>query len=408
MVENAAVKLSIRLKLILPLVTGLALIAVATAVLMRFVHQMAVDQSAQHEMEQAQSALRSQEASEIDRLSALLDTLTGDESLAAAMGRRDRAALLAEAGPMFQRLRDGHGVTHWYFHDADPARGVLLRVHRPELSGDVVRRETFRQAVETGREAAGREFGRTAFAVRVVRPWHRDGRLIGYLELGTDVHTFLMRLKDVTGDDYGMLLDKRQLEPAAWAAMTGHPERWDDRPELLAVTTTAPDEAMFGALGRVDELTPSPRVLERRPQGGRTLVRGSFPLRGTGGEVIGAVLVVHDITPLLTGADELRVRVVVLVVLLAAALAALVIFLLETLVFERLQRMSTKLEGLPERLAKGEFQQAEVTPRSDDELGRVEAFLDRAIAAIGSFVADARRIPTGRHQSLRRTDRHEL
>jgi hypothetical protein len=118
--------------------------------------------------------------------------------------------------------------------------------------------------------------------------------------------------------------------------------------------------------------------------------------------------VVHDITPLLTGVDELRVRVVVLVVLLAAALAALVIFLLETLVFERLQRMSAKLEGLPERLARGEYQPAEVTPRSDDELGRVEAFLDRAIAAIGSFVADARRIPTGRHQSLRRTDRHEL
>jgi len=190
--------------------------------------------------------------------------------------------------------------------------------------------------------------------------------------------------------------------------MTGHPERWDDRPELLAITTTAADEAMFGSLGRVDELVSSPRVLERRGQGGRTLVRGSFPLRGTGGEVIGAVLVVHDITPLLTGVDELRVRVVVLVVLLAAALAALVIFLLETLVFERLQRMSAKLEGLPERLARGEYQPAEVTPRSDDELGRVEAFLDRAIAAIGSFVADARRIPTGRHQSMRRTDRHEL
>jgi hypothetical protein len=404
----AGVRLSIRLKLILPLVIGLGLIAVATAVLMRFVHQMAVDQAAQHEVERAQAALRSQEVAELDRLSALLEALTGDESLAEALARRDRAGLLAEAGPMFQRLREAHGITHLYFHDADPARGVLLRVHRPELFGDVVRRQTFRQAVESGREAGGREFGRTAFAVRAVRPWHRDGRLIGYVELGTDVHTFLARLKDVTGDDYGMLLDKRQLEPAAWVAMTGHPERWDDRPELLAVTTTSGDEAMFAALGRVEELPASPRLLERRAQGARTLIRGSFPLRGAGGEVMGAVLVVHDITPLLTGADELRVRVVVLVVLLAAALAALVIFLLETLVFERLQRMSAALERLPERLAKGEYQPVEASPRADDELGRVEAFLDRAIAFIGSFVADARRIPTGRHQSLRRTDRHEL
>jgi hypothetical protein len=403
----AGVRLSIRLKLILPLVIGLGLIAVATAVLMRFVHQMAVDQAAQHSVEQAQAALRSQEVAEIDRLSALLEVLGGDESLADLLARRDRAGLLAEAGPMFQRLRDAHGVTHLYFHDPEPGRGVLLRVHRPELAGDVVRRETFRQAVETGREASGRELGRTAFAVRVVRPWHHAGRLIGYVELGTDVHTFLARLKAVTGDDYGMLLDKRQLEQAAWGAVTGHPERWDDRPELLAVTTTSGDEAMFGALGKVEDLPGSPRVLERRPQGARTLIRGSFPLRDGGGEVIGAVLVVHDITPLLTGVDELRVRVVVLVVLLAAALAALVIFLLETLVFERLQRMSTALERLPERLAKGEYQPVEASPRADDELGRVEAFLDRALASIGSFVADARRIPTGRHQSLRRTDRHE-
>jgi len=402
------VRLSIRLKLILPLVIGLGLIAVATAVLMRFVHQKAVDQAAQHEVEQAQAALRSQEAAEIDRLSALAETLTGDESLGELLERRDRAGLLAEAGPLFRQLRDAHGITHMYFHDVEPARGVILRVHRPALFGDVVRRETFRKAVETGQEAAGRELGRTAFAVRVVRPWHRGGRLVGYLELGTDVHTFLARLKGVTGDDYGMLLDKRQLEPAAWAAMTGHPERWDDRPELLAITTTSGDEALLGALGRVEDLPGSPRMLERRAQGARTLVRGSFPLRGTGGEVIGAVVLVHDITPLLTGVDELRVRVVVLVVLLAAALAALVTFLLETLVFERLQRMSTALERLPERLAKGEYQPVEASPRADDELGRVEAFLDRAIASIGSFVADARRIPTGRHQSLRRTDRHDL
>jgi hypothetical protein len=189
--------------------------------------------------------------------------------------------------------------------------------------------------------------------------------------------------------------------------MTGHPERWDDRPELLAVSATG-DEAVFGSLGKVDELPTSARVLERRPLGARTITRGGFPLRGGAGEVIGAILVVHDITPLLTGVDELRVRVVVLVVLLAAALAALVIFLLETLVFERVQRMSAALERLPERLAEGEYQPVDVTPRSDDELGRFEAFLDRAVAAIGSFVADARRVPTGRHQSMRHTDRHGL
>jgi methyl-accepting chemotaxis protein len=79
------------------------------------------------------------------------------------------------------------------------------------------------------------------------------------------------------------------------------------------------------------------------------------------------------------------------VVLLAAALAALLIFLLEVLVFDRVERMSRTLEALPDRLARGDLHEAEKAPRADDELGRVEVFLDQAIAAVGSFVTDTRR-----------------
>jgi histidine kinase family protein len=405
------VRASIRLKLILPLVLGLGLIAVATAVLMRFVHERTVDQAALHELENAAAALETQEASEQDRLAALAEAIAGDASLGLLLERRDKAGLLAEAGPLFARLRDAHGVTHLYFHDADPARGVLLRVHRPALGGDVVRRPVFRRAVETGEQAGGREFGRTAFAVRVVRPWREDGRLIGYLELGTDIHTFLVRLKRVTGDEYGMLLDKRQLEPASWAFVTGRPERWDERPELVAITSTDGSDAMFGQLGRVSEIPEAARLLERVQVGDRLLARGIFPLRRDDGEVVGAVVVHHDITALMSGVVELRLRVVILVVLLAAALAALVIFLLETLVFERVERMSRTLEHLPDRLARGELEPTgEPMPREDDELGRVEGFLDKAIAAVGSFVAEARRTPTlppGQLARYRRIDRDE-
>lgn len=402
---------TIRLKLILPLVLGLAVIAVATAVLMRFVHERAVDQAALHELEHAAAALDSQEDSEQDRLAALAEAIGGDATLGRLLAQRDRAGLLAEAGPLFARLRDAHGVTHLYFHDADPARGVLLRVHRPELAGDVVRRPAFQQAVETGQPAGGREFGRTAFAVRWVWPWREDGRVVGYLELGTDVHTFLARLKKVTGDEYGMLLDKRQLEPAAWAMVTGRPERWDERPELVAVTSTDGSDAMFQGLGRVAQIPARAALLERVRLGDRLVARGLFPLHGDDGKVVGAVVVLHDITALMHGVSELRVRVVVLVVLLAGALAALVSFLLEALVFERVERMSRTLEALPDRLARGDLEAvAEPVPREDDELGRVETFLDRAIAAVGSFVAEARRTPTippGQLARHRRIDRDE-
>jgi hypothetical protein len=385
---------SIRFKLMVPLVAGLAIIAVAMAVLMRFVHQRAVEQAALHEVQQASSALAAIEAAEEDRLSALLDVIEQDESMTDAFARGDRATLLAEASPLLRRLREAHGVTHWYFHTPDPTAGVWLRVHQPELRGDLVERPSFRRAVATGAEARALELGRTAYAVRVVRPWRRGGKLLGYVELGSDIESFLVRLTRLTGDQYGMLLDKRRIDRAGWQRITGHPARWDDRPELLEMGAAHGDASLLRGLEWMSQVPTQPTLLEREARDGRTWARGIFPLLDADGMVIGAVVVRHEISPLLAGGDELRLRVVVLVVLLAAALAALVTFLLETLVFEPVARMTRKLEELPERMARGEWQDLEGLQTSDDELGRFEAFLDTALAAVGSFVTDARRAPS--------------
>jgi hypothetical protein len=397
---------SIRVKLIVPLVVGLALIAVAIAVLMRFVYDRGVSQGALHELEQSSRTLAQIEAEEESWLSALLDVIIENDSLAAAFKRRDRAALLAEAGPLFVRLRAQHGVTHWYFHPADPSAGVLLRVHQPELYGDLVRRPSFARAVATGKLASGVELGQTAYAVRAVAPWYEDGQLIGYVELGTDIHAFLDRLKRVTGNDFALLLDKRPLDRVSWQRALGHPERWDDRAELFEVGNTAGDPALTAGLERITDLPPQPEVKERVQRGGKVFIRGLFPLRERDGKIIGAVAELHEITPLLADMDELRGQVVVLVLLLASGLAALVVFLLETLIFEPVARMTRTLEELPERMARGEWQELDgldAHPRSEDELGRFEAFLHKAIVGIGSFVTDARRGPAG----AERPDRQE-
>ncbi len=398
---------SIRAKLIAPLVAGLALIAVATAVLLRFVHQRSVDQAALHEVQQAAAALASIEAAEEDRLSALLDVLEQDDSLNEAFARKDRAALLADAGPLLRRLREAHGVTHWYFHPVDPGAGVLLRVHQPELRGDVVRRPSLRRAVASGAEARGVELGRTSYAVRVVRPWVSKGRRLGYVELGTDIDSFLIRLARLTGDEYGMLLDKGQLDRGSWQRVSVRPERWEERSELLEVGRSGGDGSLLGGLDRMAQVPIQPALLGREARGDRTWVRGIFPLRDGEGRVIGAVVERHEITALLAGVDELRLQVVVLVVLLAAALAALVAFMLETLVFEPVARMTRTLEELPERMARGDWKALDVPPRSDDELGRFEAFLDQAIDAVGSFVTDVRRAPGQAGTDGRRVDRRD-
>lgn len=398
---------SIRFKLIVPLVAGLALIAVAISVLMRFVHLRGVEQAALHEVQQAASALASIEADEQDRLSALLDVIEQDESMADAFARGDRVALLAEAAPLLRRLRDAHGVTHWYFHPADPAAGAWLRVHRPDVHGDVVKRPSLKRAMATGAEARGIELGRTAYAVRVVRPWRQGGKLLGYVELGSDIQNFLVRLTRLTGDEFGMLLDKRQLDRISWQRVTGRPVTWEARTELLEVANTSGDASLLAGLDRMAQVPRAPALIGREDRDGRSWSRGAFPLLDGEGKVVGAVVERHEITPLLAGVDELRLQVVVLVVLLASALAALVIFLMETLVFEPVARMTGKLEDLPERMARGEWKELENSPPSDDEMGRFEAFLDKAMAAVGSFVTDARRSPGRPREIERRHDRND-
>src|SRR5512140_850867 len=142
-------QLSIRAKLITALVAGLVLVAVATAYLMRFVHERAVVR--------ASLAFERSQAIEEERLAGFLDVIMANGELARKFAAGDRAALRAAAGPVFERLRDLNGVTQWTFHSRDPAAGVLLRMHKPEEYGDVITRPSFLQAVETGREASGRE-----------------------------------------------------------------------------------------------------------------------------------------------------------------------------------------------------------------------------------------------------------
>lgn len=385
-------RLTIRLKLVVALGAGLLLIAASTSILMKFVHERAISVAAARDVDAAATALDDLQRLEVDRMSALLEAIVANERFAAPFERRDRAALLAVTRPLFEKLRARHGITHWYFHLPDPRRdGVFLRVHQPELHGDSVKREVVARAVASGGEASGTELGRTAYAVRVVGPWVRGGRVIGYVELGEDVPTFLGRIKGVTGDDYGMLLAKERIDRGVWASLARGGDRWDDREELLPVESTTGDDALFGSLSRLADVPDAPAVLEQVEHDGRVVARGVFPLRGPGGEKVGGVVVLHDVTALREGVRDVRSRVLVLVSLLAASLGAFVVFLLESLVFERIQRMSRVLEELPARLARGETDVGEVAPHRDDEIGRFEEFLGRALRAVGSFVVDVRR-----------------
>lgn len=274
------------LAVLAPLVLGAALLSLAPGEARAATGDAAVRAAA--------AAFDRIERETVDALSKELDRLAADPALVAPFRARDRAALLAAARPAFARLAAERSVSHFYFLDPEPARTCFLRVHKPELHGDVVERETFARAIASKRIGAGKELGKTAFALRVVKPMRDRGRVIGYVELGEDIDHFIERVQSATGDDFGLLVEKARVDRAELARVR-RDDRWDERPDVVLVVSTMWDEKRIDIGGPLAKLPASGTAVREWKEGDRAYAGAAFPLRDAADRVIGALFVRHEL-----------------------------------------------------------------------------------------------------------------
>jgi len=316
-----------------------------------------------------------QQRAEVEKLTAALDVIMASSELRAAFRAGERARLLQLAAPVLEILREHSRITHWYFHSAEPTPRVFLRVHRPDLFGDAVARVTLRRAIDTGEVGAGLELGRTAFALRVVRPWVVDGKVVGYVELAEDIDHFLTAMKGRTGDEYGLLVRRKYVDAVAWATAVGpRASSWDASADALVVDATSGADGILDWRGDVEALPARGLTLGEREQADRAFIRGVFPVTDAAGRRVGALFVVHDFTAHHLAAREGHGFSLAVMVACAIAAAGGVALLAHLMVFRRLARLRARLE----RRAAG------LTPvgrpgmmTSPDDLGRIESLFER-------------------------------
>lgn len=358
-------------------VTGAILAAAAvTYVAANHLHAESERAAELHSLRGVAHTLAIVEQGERDKLSAALDAILADDGLRRAFLRRDRAALMQEATPLFEQLRRREDVTHWYFIEPDST--CFLRVHAPEIHGDRIERLTTLLAMRSGDMGSGKELGATAFALRVVRPWRdRDGTLLGYVELAEEIDRLLLRAKRETGDDVALVVKKKFLDEKIWRSVNGRArDTWNDRPDEVVVDTTSFTEGLVDHHGDLDAIPEQGAILEERARAGRSYMRGAFPVRDAGGRRIGAAFVFHDVTELHVAFEANRRRGL-FVALGAAVLLALAAGLaLELLVFRRLARLRDELAGRE--------------PRVKEPQGQI------ALGATGDAVADLEKLVAGR------------
>ena len=121
--------------------------------------------------------------------------ISNNKSIQSLWLKKNKEELYRETLPIFEKLKNDYFITHFYFHKTDDTN--FLRVHKPEHYGDTITRATFVQAREKFIISSGIELGIfKTLVLRVVSPWIIDNKLVGYIELGSEIDHVIEKISE--------------------------------------------------------------------------------------------------------------------------------------------------------------------------------------------------------------------
>ena len=367
----------IRFRILVPLLLALGTMLAA------FVYAFHRTQARQSSLALARSAAEVQNLFQVEQahkvavMTTMLAALFQDDRLAEAFGAHDRDRVLDRVKSLYESLALEHRITHFYFHDAN--RVNWLRVHRLQEHGDRIDRFTLLEAERTGRVASGLEAGPLGkFVLRVVAPWRHEGRLLGYVELGTEFEVAVEEVRGLLQVDFVAAVYKRFLDRGSWdramknSGPTGASGDWDQFPTTVVTNMTfktMPGPVRACLAGLRDGRPGANQVVDWE---GRNLQLMFLPLTDVTGRMLGELIVVQDVTETLAQARK-SIRFTGGICLIVGTVLAGLFSLFLTRIEQDLAGRTAKLK-------------AEILERQ-----RAEADLDCARAELEQRVADRTR-----------------
>jgi HAMP domain-containing protein len=256
-------------------------------------------------------------------LSAALDIFTKNDAFKPLYQKRDRVKLYEAGKDLFANNRERYGMTHFYYINNDAT--CFLRMHQPQLADDVINRVTYQLAKKTGRMSSGIELGQTAFALRVVAPYYYKGSQIGFVEFGEEIDHFDQVVKNETGSDLLVLVNKGLFNEQQYRTTrknTGQRDDWDDLKNYVLVSETFGDRKFFASqvFNENDiKFVKGSVILGTVKRGGHILMKGAFPITDASNKQVGVAMVLSDVT---AQVNQSRASILYLVLAALALLAA--------------------------------------------------------------------------------------
>jgi HAMP domain-containing protein len=355
---------------------GIFIVAVFV-VLMMYTFRKNTDSRAMRTIQNIDGIYRNLVQNDIKMLSAALESFASNTPFKETFVSKDKAALQAMSEELFRGNRDRYGITHFYY--IDEAGICFLRMHKPGFAGDLVTRTTYKEASEKNRLASGVELGKTAYALRVIMPYVFQGKTVGYIEFGEEIHHFDEVIHEKMGSDVVVLGDKKFLDKKKYAELktqANQENNWDDLPDFVVLSNTFGEQEYFNAnifkAEEVRDLT-GPVYLGTHEFGDRTLIKGAFPFYEAGNKRTGVVFVLTDITAQVNQYRASLLYIILVGIALFLFFLGLALRYLHVKVF----RPVIALSNTADKISMGEELDKEIQSDRTDEIGVLTRSFDR-------------------------------
>jgi methyl-accepting chemotaxis protein len=329
----------------------------------------------------AQASYENLVAASVAKMAVAAEMAMADPSLRETFAARDREKLISVTGPIFERLKQQYGITNFNYIDGEENRFLVMGdTKNARLIGTRAIRFNVQESARTKTWVAGLALGQLGYALRVTHPFYDSGqlkgdKLLGYLELGSEISGFLGALKQQTGREYGLLLRKQYLKEKDWSIQREalkSPNNWNDQKDQVLAGNTWKDESIFSFPGDLSVIPDEGQVLDVSDKSGRIFARGAFPIKDAASAKVGAIFVLVDITSAYSDLQRTKMLTIATTVGLIVLVCLVLLFLLSGLVFRRLAeivRVATRLVG-------GDYQTPVVVSKAD-EIGQFEQLFEQ-------------------------------
>lgn len=222
---------------------------------------------------------------------------------------------------------------------------------------------------------------------------------------------YVEHLGHITGDSYGLLLDKSLLDEEGYAAAreaVGLPNNWDERENYVLaavtdevivshVTFEAPADSVpeMGKIVGVENGACSKTCHGSIEAAGdywgvawsedrTSWIHGVFPVTDAGGEPVGVMYLIEDISDQADGALAAMMQTLGVIGVTLVLATLFIGGMLDALVFKRLGAMIGAMEDTSMRIAGGDFAAHYEPSGRSDEIGRFEEFFAKFLDTMAS------------------------